>query len=158
MKNKTTNSLENIAVIYARYSSHNQREESLDAQIRACRAYAETMGYTVIEIYADSAQSTTNDNRIEFQRMIADAKQKKFQYVIVHKLDRFSRDKYDSAIYKRELKINNVTLLSVTEKLDGSPESLLMETLYEGMAQFYSANLAREVMKGLKENAGVLTI
>jgi len=142
-----------IAVIYVRYSSHNQREESIDAQIRACKAYAESMGYTVIEIYSDSAQSATNDNRAEFQRMIADAKKKKFQYVIVHKLDRFSRDKYDAVTYKRELKINGITLISVTENLDGSPESLMLESVIEGMAAYYSANLAREVMKGLKENA-----
>ena len=142
-----------IAVIYARYSSHNQREESLDAQIRACTEYAKRLGYTIIEVYADSAVSATNDNRPEFQRMIDDARKKAFQSVIVHKLDRFSRDKFDAVTYKRELKINGVKLLSVTENLDGSPESIILESLLEGMAQYYSANLAREVMKGLKENA-----
>jgi len=85
--------------------------------------------------------------------MIADARQKQFQYVIVHKLDRFSRNKYDAVMYKRELKVNGITLLSVTENIDGSPESIILESLLEGMAQYYSANLAREVMKGLKENA-----
>jgi len=153
MRKKQMPTPENLAVIYARYSSHHQREESLDAQIRACTEYAERQGYTVIQVYADSALSATNDNRPEFQRMIADAKKKIFQYVIVHKLDRFSRDRFDAVTYKRELKINGVALQSVTENLDGSPESLMMEAVIEGMAQYYSANLARETMKGLKENA-----
>ncbi len=153
MKNKSIVGSEKVAVIYARYSSNNQREESIDAQVRACKAYAESKGYNIIKIYTDSAMSATNDNRPEFQSMIADAKKKLFQFVIIHKLDRFSRDKYDAVTYKRELKISGVTLLSVTENIDGSPESMIFESLLEGLAQYYSANLAREVMKGLKENA-----
>lgn len=83
--------------------------------------------------------------------MIEDSEKGMFDVLIVHKLDRFSRDKYDSAKYKRKLKKNGVQLLSVTENLDGSPESVILESLLEGMAEYYSKNLAREVMKGLKE-------
>ena len=140
-------------VIYARFSSDNQRDESIDAQIRAAEEYAERHDLKISEIYIDRAKSATSDRRPEFQRMIADAKQKKFKMVIVHKMDRFSRDKYDSVYYKKVLKDNGIKLVSVTEKLDDSPESLILEGVIESMAQYYSANLSREVRKGMKETA-----
>lgn len=143
----------NTAVIYARFSSNNQRDESIDAQVRACKEYALAKGLAVIKIYSDYAKSATTDDREEFQQMVKDSKNGEFYNIIVHKLDRFSRDKYDSVTYKRKLKLNGVTLLSVTENLDGSPASHMLESVLEGMAQYYSANLAREVMKGLKETA-----
>lgn len=74
-------------------------------------------------------------------------------YHLVHKLDRFSRNRYDSAMYKRELKKNGVSLYSVLENLDDSPESIMMEAVLEGMAEYYSQNLARETMKGMRETA-----
>lgn len=141
------------AVIYARFSSHNQREESIDAQLRACSKWAADNGILIVGKYCDSAKSATSDDRPEFQKMIADSKSNKFNAVIVHKLDRFARNRYDSADYKRKLKMKGVTLMSVTEKLDGSPESVIYESLLEGMSEYYSKNLAREVMKGLKETA-----
>jgi site-specific DNA recombinase len=116
---------ENTAVIYARYSSSNQREESIEAQVRACQEYAQRNGLKVIETYADSAKTGTNAEREQFQRMIDDSSKGKFRYVIIHKLDRFSRDRYDSVTFKRKLKINGVILRSVLENLDGSPERLI---------------------------------
>ena len=144
--------ISNTAVIYARYSSTNQREESIEAQVRACQEYAKRNGLVIVDTYADSAKTGTNAEREEFQRMIADSATGKFEFVIVHKLDRFSRDRYDSIAYKRKLKANGVTVRSVLENLDGSPESLILESLLEGMAAYYSQNLARESLKGLKEN------
>ena len=141
------------AVAYVRYSSDNQRDESIDAQIRAINDYAKHNNFSVVKIYADKAKSATTDKRPEFQQMIHDSSLNIFDVVIVHKLDRFSRDKYDSTTYKRRLKKNGIRLLSVTENLDGSPESIILESLLEGMAEYYSKNLAREVMKGMKENA-----
>lgn len=141
------------AVAYARYSSDNQREESIDAQLRAIREYAKNKGMIIIAEYKDEAKSATTDARPEFQRMIADSARKEFEAVIVHKLDRFSRDRYDSAHYKRILKINGARIVSVLENLDDSPESIILESVLEGMAEYYSRNLARESMKGLKENA-----
>ena len=140
-------------VIYARYSSDNQRQESIDAQIRACTKFAEDNGYIVLQNYIDEALTATNDDRPQFQQMLLDSKKKLFNYVIIHKLDRFARSRYDSAIYKRELKQNGVNVVSVLERLDDSPESIMMEATLEGMAEYYSANLSREVMKGMKENA-----
>ena len=148
-----TNNSDNRAVIYARFSSHNQRDESIDAQERACREYAQRNGLQIIEIYADRAKSGTSSEREEFQRMIKDSGDKKFRYLLIHKLDRFSRNKYDAVIFKKKLRMNGVTIISVTENLDDSPESIMLESVIEGMAQYYSSNLAREVRKGQRETA-----
>jgi site-specific DNA recombinase len=140
-------------VIYARYSSDNQREESIDAQVYEIKEYAKANNIAIIKVYTDEARSATTDNRPGFLNMVADAKNGIFDVVIVHKLDRFARNRYDSAFYKRELRLAGVKLLSITEKLDDSPESVILESVIEGMAEYYSKNLAREAMKGLKENA-----
>ena len=141
------------AAFYGRFSSNNQREESIDAQLRAAEEFANKNGYEIVVHYADKAKSGTNSSkRVEFLKMIKDAEKGLFQVVIVHKLDRFSRDKYDSALYKRKLKQCGVKLISVTEQLDDSPESVILESVIEGMAEYYSKNLARETMKGLLEN------
>lgn len=141
------------AVIYARYSSDLQREESIEAQVRACKEYINNNNYVLTNTYIDRAFSARSDHRPEFQKMITDAKFHRFDAVVIHKLDRFSRDRYDHAFYKRELRQSGVKLISVLERLDGSPESVMMEAMLEGFSEYYSKNLAREVMKGLKENA-----
>ncbi|MFI3327509.1 MAG: recombinase family protein, partial [Clostridia bacterium] len=141
------------AVLYARFSSDNQREESIDAQLRALEEFCKRNSTVIIEKYCDHAKSATTDDRPEFLRMIADSKQRNFDFVIVHKLDRFSRNRYDSAFYRRELKKNGVDLMSVLEQLDDSPESIILESVLEGMSEYYSKNLSREVMKGMKESA-----
>lgn len=139
--------------IYARYSSDNQREESIDAQIRAIKEYCQKNNIQIVKIYTDEAFSATTDDRPGFLRMIKDSESGLFEVVIVHKLDRFARDRYDSAYYKRQLKRNGVRLISVLEPLDDSPESVILESVLEGMAEYYSKNLAREVLKGMKETA-----
>lgn len=139
---------------YARYSSDNQREESISAQLKAIKEYSKGKGYILVKIYKDEAQSATTDHREDFQKMIDESSLGIFDIVIVHKLDRFARNRYDSSFYKRKLKLNNVTIESVLEHLDDSPESIILESVLEGMAEYYSKNLAREVMKGLSENAG----
>jgi site-specific DNA recombinase len=138
---------------YYRFSSDMQREESIEAQQRACREWAARHQIEIVGEYIDRAKSATSDQRPEFQRMIRDAANGTFSTVIVHKLDRFSRNRYDSAHYKHQLKRYGVTLRSVIENIDGSPESVIMESVLEGMAEYYSLNLAREVEKGKRENA-----
>ena len=142
-----------IAWAYCRFSSDNQREESIDAQARAIKEYCQREGYTLERIYKDEARSATSDNRPEFQQMFQDIKNFPCDFIIVHKLDRFSRDRYDSAFYKHKLKENDIRLLSVLENIDGSPESIILESVLEGMAEYYSRNLSRETKKGLRENA-----
>jgi site-specific DNA recombinase len=141
------------AAMYVRYSSSNQREESIDAQIRAIEDYCKRKGYIIVKIYSDEAKSATTDDRADFQKMIHESALGLFDVLIVHKLDRFARNRYDSAFYKRKLKFNKVVLESVLEQLDNSPESIILESVLEGMAEYYSKNLAREVRKGLTENA-----
>ena len=144
---------ERTAAIYARYSSDNQRDESIDAQISAMEAYARDHNIRIVATYIDRAKTATSDQRPGFQEMIKMSGTGLFNTIIVHKLDRFARSKYDSAIYKQKLKANKVQLVSVTEQLDGSPESIILESVLEAMAEYYSKNLAREVIKGLRENA-----
>ncbi len=138
---------------YARFSSDNQRTESIDAQVRAMNSFCKQNHWQIVATYKDEARSATTDNRPQFQQMITDSSKGIFDIVLVHKLDRFSRDRYDSAIYKKRLKKNNVKLCSVLERIDDSPESIMMESVLEGMAEYYSKNLGREVMKGMKETA-----
>lgn len=141
------------AVLYARFSSDNQREESIEAQLRAMHEYCSRNSIVVIHEFCDRAKSATTDDRPEFLKMIAASREGDFDFAIVHKLDRFSRNRYDSAYYKRELKKNGVQLLSVLEQMDDSPESIILESVLEGMSEYYSKNLAREVMKGRRESA-----
>ena len=142
------------AVGYARFSSENQREESIDAQVRAIKEFAASYGLNISKFYVDKARSGTSDDRDEFQQMISDSARKDFQFIIVHKLDRFARNRRDSMGYRIQLRKNGVNLISVLESFDeDTPEGKLMEGMVELLAEFYSLNLAREVKKGLKENA-----
>ena len=128
------------AVIYARYSSDNQREESIEGQIRECTAYAEKNGITVVKHYIDRAISAKTDKRPEFQQMIKDSDKKLFDIVLVRKLDRFARNRYDSARYKTQLKKNGVKLMSATEIISEGPEGIILESVLEGYAEYYSAD------------------
>lgn len=141
------------AVIYARYSCDNQREESIEGQLRECEAYCQKNDFTVVGTYIDRAESARTDQRPEFQHMIQDSSRGQFDLVIVWKMDRFARDRYDSANYKSRLKKKNIKVLSATENISGGPEGILMETLLEGMAEYFSAELAVKVNRGMKENA-----
>ena len=141
------------AVIYARYSSDNQREESIEGQIRECTAFAEKNDITILKHYIDRAYSARTDHRPAFQEMIKDSDKHLFDMVIVWKLDRFSRDRYDSARYKVLLKKNNVRVVSATEVISSGADGILLESVLEGFAEYYSADLAEKVTRGMTENA-----
>lgn len=141
-------------VIYARYSSAGQNDQSIDGQLAKCREFAQHRGFRVVHEYCDRALSGRYaETRPEFQRMIADSEKRAFEYVLVWKLDRFSRDRYDSAIYKRKLRANGVRVLSATEGIDESSESVLLEAILEAMADEYSRQLAQNVKRGMRQNA-----
>ncbi len=140
-------------VIYARYSSDSQRDESIDGQIRECQKYAEYHGIDIIDHYIDRAFSAKTDKRPAFQKMIKDSEKQKFERIIVWKLDRFARNRYDSAMYKNKLKKNNVLVSSATETISTSSEGILLESILEGYAEYYSAELAEKVTRGMTENA-----
>lgn len=141
------------AVIYARYSSHSQRDVSIDQQIKACRLFAQRQDLQVVEIYEDRATTGTSDRRPGFQKMIRDAERSDWQYVIVYTLDRFARDRYDSAVYKRRLKDSGVKVLSAMENISDDPTGVLMESLLEGLAEYYSKELSRKIKRGMEDNA-----
>lgn len=141
------------AVIYARYSTDMQNEQSIEGQIYVCEEYSRKNGITVISSYVDRAISGKTEKRPEFLRMIEDSNKKLFDYVLVYKLDRFSRDRYDSAIYKKKLRVNGVKVISATEAISDSPEGIILESLLEGMAEYYSAELSQKTLRGLKQSA-----
>lgn len=147
MKSTTT------GVLYCRYSSHSQREVSIDQQIKACRAFAERNGIEIVKVYDDRALTGTNDRRPQFQKMISEAERMDYQYVIVYALDRFARDRYDSAVYKRQLKAFGKKVLSATENISDDPTGVLMESLLEGLAEYYSKELSRKIRRGMDDNA-----
>lgn len=144
-----------VAVAYGRYSSNNQREESIDAQLRAIREYCEKENIELIEVFTDEAITGKTDDREDFQNMINQLLKGHLQvdYVLVHKFNRFARNKFDSALYKKKLRDIGVKVVSVTQKIDDTPEGELLEGFLETIDQYYSANLAVEVRKGLRENA-----
>jgi len=141
------------AVIYARYSSDSQREESVEGQIREYTEYAKHNSITIVGTYLDRTLSAKTNNRPEFQRMIKDSAKNIFDVVIVWKLDRFSRDRYDSAHYKRILKKNGVKIISAKENISDEPEGIILESMLEGMTDWYSAELSEKIRRGQKENA-----
>lgn len=141
------------AVIYARYSSHSQRDVSIDQQIKACRRFAERQDIEIVEIYEDRALTGTNDQRPGFQKMIKDSERASWQYVIVYALDRFARNRYDSAVYKRRLKEHGIKVLSAMENISDDPTGILMESLLEGLAEYYSQELSQKIKRGKYDNA-----
>ena len=140
------------AVIYARYSSDAQTEQSIEGQLRVCNEYAKKNNFLIVETYIDRAVTGTTDNRVAFQKMIKDSYKKQWSAVIVYKLDRFSRNKYESVVHKKTLKDNGVKLISAMENIPDSPEGTLMEALLEGFNQYYSEELAQKVNRGIRES------
>lgn len=141
------------AVIYARYSSDRQREESIEGQVRVCEDFAKRNGYRILRTYADRAMTGRTDQRPQFQLMVRDAESMDFSAVIVYKLNRFARDRYDSAKYKHKLKKFGVKVVSAMENIADDPSGILLESVIEGMAEYYSAELAENVKRGMTENA-----
>lgn len=138
------------AVIYARYSSDNQREESIEGQLRECMEFAEKSGITVIGNYIDRALSAKTDNRPEFQKMIKDSYRKVFDSVIVWKVDRFARNRYDSAYYKNILKKNGAKVISAKEHIGEGSEGIILEAMLEGFEQANGHNSLKKLNSEFK--------
>ena len=140
-------------VIYARYSSHSQRDVAIEQQVRECERFAARNGIRIVGTYEDRALTGTNDRRPGFQKMMKDAESGGWAYVIVYSLDRFARDRYDSAVYKRQLKNCGVKVLSAMENISDDPSGILMESLLEGLAEYYSKELSQKIRRGMADNA-----
>ena len=139
------------AVIYARYSCDNQTEQSIEGQLRICKEYAKNNDILILDTYIDRAMTGTNDNRPNFRRMISNSAKEQWDYVLVYKFDRFSRDKFESTIHKKTLKDNGVKVLSAMENIPDTPEGIILESLLEGMNQYFSAELSQKVKRGMRE-------
>ena len=140
-------------VIYARYSSHNQNDQSIDGQIAECEKFAKRNGYKIVGTYIDRAKSGTKDDREQFQKMLKDSDKKLWNGIIVYQLDRFARNRYDSATHKAKLKKNNIRVMSARENINDDASGILMESVLEGMAEYFSAELGQKVKRGMKINA-----
>lgn len=141
------------AVIYARYSSHNQRDCSIEQQIADCEVFAKQNNLRIVKVYADRHLSGTSDQRPQFQQMLKDAAHGRWRFVICWKLDRFARNRYDSATYKYRLKKHGVRVLYAKEAIPDGPEGILLESVLEGSAEYYSAALAQNIRRGMLYNA-----
>lgn len=144
---------ENVCAIYARFSSHSQREVSIEQQAEECRAYAARRGYQIASVYADKAISGTLEDRPQFQKMIADADRGAFGHVVTYKVDRFARDRLDSAIYKSRLRRLGISVEYACEDVPDTPIGILVEGMLESQAEFYVANLRQDVIRGCRHNA-----
>ena len=139
------------AVIYARYSSDTQTEQSIEGQLRVCNEDAKNNDILILRTYIDRAMTGTNDNRPDFRQMIEDSKKHDFNVVLVYKFDRFSRNKYETTKHKKTLKDNGVKVVSATEYIPDSPEAIILESMIEGYAEYYSAELSQKVKRGMNE-------
>lgn len=135
------------AVIYARYSCDQQTEQSIDGQLRVCEEFAQRNNILILNTYIDRAMTGTNDNRPDFRRMIKDSAKRTFNYVIVYKFDRFSRNKYETAIHKKTLRDNGVKVLSAMENIPDTPEGIILESLLEGFEHTNGHNKLKSELK-----------
>ena len=130
-------------MIYARYSSDNQSEQSIEGQLRVCEEYAQKNNILILGTYIDRAMTGTNDNRPDFQKMIKDSNRREWELVLVYKLDRFSRNKYEMAVHKKTLKDNGVKVISATEYIPDSPEAIILESMLEGFKRSNGHNKSK---------------
>ena len=140
-------------VIYARYSSSNQREESIEAQLAACHRYAKANNYKVIDEYVDRAATGRNAKRPALQKLIKDSESGDFERVLIYQFDRFMRDRYLSQHYKKRLKEQGVRVVSVTQSIGEGAESILTEGFHEAFDEYYSAQLSERITAGQAINA-----
>ena len=140
------------AVVYARYSCDSQTEQSIEGQLRVCEQFAKNNDIAIVNTYIDRAMTGTNDQRPSFQQMLKDSTKKEWNYILVYKLDRFSRNKYESVVHKKTLKENGIKVISAMENIPDTPEGIILESLLEGMNQYYSEELSQKVKRGFNES------
>ena len=139
-------------VIYARYSSHNQTEQSIEGQLNVCYEYAKQNNLTVINEYIDRAMTGTNDNREQFQKMIEDSANGQFKAVLLYQLDRFGRNDLECAINENRLNKNGVEVLSAKENFTNDPSGKLLKGVIRSINQYYSDELSVKVRRGMDIN------
>ena len=153
MKKQTTDDINNLAVVYARYSSHSQGEQSIEGQLSEAHKYAASHGYTIVQEYVDRAKSGRTDNRDQFQKMLRDTAKGQFSVIILWKVDRFGRNREEIALNKMKCKKNGVRVEYVAETIPNTPEGVILESVLEGFAEYYSLQLSQNIRRGLAESA-----
>lgn len=156
LEDSTTLETGNVNVtLYLRFSSDRQSEQSIEGQLRDCIAFCKRKKYRITAIYIDRAISARKDieKRVQFQQMISDSKHGLWELVIVWKLDRFARNREDSAVFKMRLRKNGVRVESATEAISNTPEGIILESVLEGIAEYYSAELSQKITRGMRESA-----
>lgn len=148
------NVLSEYAVIYARFSSSMQKEESIETQVEACKKYAEEKGIKIVDVYIDKAESGQSTKRRNgFNRMMVDAKSKRFSKVLLYKLDRFARNMQEHLKHEYTLNMMGVEVISVTQPLSNSPQDIMLKAVLIAQNEYYSANLAQDVASNKKTHA-----
>ena len=141
------------AVIYARFSSHNQKEESIEQQVSECKLYAASNGYTVIDIYSDAAISGKTENRTQFQRMKNDAKKGKFAVIIAYKSNRIARNMINALNFENEMEKLGVRVCYAKEEFGNNAAGRFALRTMMNVNQFYIENMAEDVKRGMTDNA-----
>ena len=141
------------AVVYARYSSHRQGEQSIEGQLAEAYKYAAAHGLKIIHEYVDRAMTGRNDNREQFQEMLKDTAKRHFDTIILWKIDRFGRNREEIAFNKYRCKKNGVKVVYVAESIPDSPEGVILESVLEGMAEYYSLQLSQNILRGQRASA-----
>lgn len=152
-KQLPTDNIEKLAVVYARYSSHSQGEQSIEGQLSEAHKYAASHGYTIVQEYVDRAKSGRTDNREQFQKMLRDTAKGQFSVIILWKVDRFGRNREEIALNKMKCKKNGVRVEYVAETIPNTPEGVILESVLEGFAEYYSLQLSQNIRRGLAESA-----
>lgn len=144
------------AAIYARYSSDKQTEDSIEAQVRACREYAGAKGYLVVDVYADEAISgkgSATFSRKQYQKLLRDAEKGIFDTILIHKYDRIARNLGEHVNLEKKLDAMGVTLIATAQDFGTSNEAKIMRALMWSLSEYYLDNLSSEVKKGHRETA-----
>ncbi|MBR4727829.1 MAG: recombinase family protein [Clostridia bacterium] len=139
--------------IYARYSSHKQREESIEEQVAECKEYAAAHGLTIIDVFSDAAISGKTENRDAWQQMLDAAKRHSFETLLVYTVDRMGRDRYALTVAKKQLRDCGVEIIAIKQPTVDGPEGIILDALMDGLAEYYNADLARKVNRGMSDNA-----
>ena len=142
-----------LAVVYARFSSHSQGEQSIEGQLSEAYKYATAHGYTIVHEYVDRAKSGRSDNREQFQQMLKDTAKKQFDVIILWKVDRFGRNREEITLNKYKCKKNGVRVEYVAETIPNTPEGVILESVLEGFAEYYSLQLSQNIRRGQAESA-----
>ncbi len=145
--------LTNNAVIYARFSSHSQKEESIEQQVAECKIFAKQQGLEITEIYADAAISGRTDNRSQFQRLQRDAKKGKFTNIIAYKSNRIARNMVNALTFENEMEKLGIKLFYAREEFGNNAAGRFALRMMMNVNQFYSENLAEDVRRGMEDNA-----